>query len=183
MGTRWSEEEKAILRDIWKSPIPANLQAHRLPLRNIDNINRMAVRLKLGAKRRDYSPMLQVIRELMRDGEPRTTKEIAARVNGSVCQVRILLDAEVTGKRFHVMRWSQGGRNGQWQKVYRFGKGRNAECPAPMTQSERNRKFLERADPDEMEFRHKRYYLRRLIKTGRATRRDPLTEALFGRAA
>lgn len=183
MAKKWSEQEKDIVRDIWASPMHVKLQTHRLPGRNLHSIQAMAIKLKLGAKSRGFSPKLVEIKALMRDGEPRTSKEIAARVGMSMCQVRGLLAVEIEEKRFHVASWRQQGRNGQWLRLYRSGKGRSAAQPAPMTVNERAAKFLSNVDPDEFEFKRKRYYLRRLIKTGRAIRRDALTEALFGRAA
>lgn len=182
MGARWSEEEKQVLREIWASPIPVKLQTHKLPTRNIDSIKQMGSKLGLNGKNRAFSPLLEKIRELMADRQPRTSLEVAMRVGGSISQVRDLMDGECAVNRFHIERWQQTGSNGRWQKVFKMGRGKNAEKPTPMTNMQRSRLFRARVDQDEYLFKRKKYALNRAIKTGRVIRRDPLVAALFGEA-
>lgn len=176
---RWSEEDKAILRDIWASPEPIESQVHRLPGRTVDHLRQKANALKLGSKPRG-SQGWKRIRAALQGGALLTTQAIADIVHLSGQQVRELLDAAVLRGEVHVFDWVRVSRNGKAQKRYRLGAGQSAKEPAHFTAEQRQERWLNKQDPHELFMRRRRYYVRKLADNGRLARRDPLTAALFG---
>ncbi len=180
MGAKWTDEEIATLREMWQSPIPMKHQMHRLPGRGAEYAFRMARKLGLGLKNRSYSKMLFEIEKLMSDGKPRTARDVFKEIDIELSHARDLLTRLVSEQRAHIPIWRQTGCNGQWQAIYLIGKGESQPKPRPMTQKQRTERFLSRLDPVEIDIMKQRYAARKR-KAPRVI--DPITQALFGRAA
>lgn len=181
MAARWSEEEEATLREIWRTPGLLKVQVDRLPRRNADTAQKHAEKLKLGRKAHFASPLLDRIKALMADNMPRPVREIALLAAGSELHTRDMLRAAVERKEFSIPKYAPSPVNGNFEALYKLGAGRNAKKPRARTSAERCREWRRKQDPIEREFRAKRYELNRRIKAG--VRPDPLAAALFGSAA
>ncbi len=180
MGAKWTEEEIATLREMWQSPVPMKDQMHRLPGRSAEYAFRMAKKLGMGFKNRAYSEMLGHIEKLMMDGKPRSVHDVFKEIAVDLGHARDLLTRLVHEERAHIAIWRQTGCNGQWQALYVIGKGVNVPKPKPMTQKQRTERFMSRLDPVDIDIMKKRYAARKR-KAPRVI--DPITQALFGRAA
>lgn len=176
---RWSDEDKAILREIWKSTESIQSQVHRLPGRTAEHLRQKAKDLGLERKPRS-APGWKRIRDTLAGGRIMTIQDLAEAVHLSTQQVRELLDAAVERGDAHIFDWVRVSRNGHAQKRFKLGSGKNAKAPAHFTHAERQERWESKQDPEELFIRRRRYYTRKLAETGKLVRRDPLTAALFG---
>ncbi|MDR5784086.1 hypothetical protein QCE63_32210 [Caballeronia sp. LZ065] len=180
MRALWSDEEIEVLKEMWKSPIPTKLQAHKLPGRAVHSIERKAFKLGLAHKPRSYSELVFEVEKLLSDCKPRTRLDVFKEI--AICwgHLHEVMTRVVDEERAHIAVWRQVGKKGQWQAIYLGGKGESAKKPSPMTQRQRNLRYLERVDPVELEIMKKKYNVRRRRAIPKV---DDLTQAFFGRAA
>lgn len=177
MAKRWSPEENLILTRIWRSPALLKTQMHLLPGRTYGNANQHATKkLKLGLK---CSPGSQVFRQadvLMGDNRPRTAREIAVLISRSAQHVRRVMQAAVKRREYRIVQWNQAPTGGEWQAIYRRGRGKSKPRPTPLTSAERGRKYRKRVAAQGVKTE-----LSRVGKVSLVPPRDELMDALYGR--
>jgi hypothetical protein len=182
MGKRWTDEERQIIRDIWSSPVFLKIDYSLLPGRSYASVAKEASKLGLGHKTKPVGPVMAKINALMQDGQPRTAKEVSKALGASRTYVHDALAAAVKRGEYHVRGFGMKPTHRRDEAAFRIGKGKSAVKPAPETPAERARRFRREVDKVEYSFKRKQYTLNRKIKVG-GVRRDPLTEAFFGKAA
>jgi hypothetical protein len=180
MAAVWTQQEIETLRVMWQSSVPIKDQMHLLPGRSMQYAFRKAKQLGFGAKHRGHSEMLGVVADLMADGKARAAIDVFKEIDIDLGHARELLGRLVNEGRAHITLWRQAGCNGQWQALYVIGAGVSQPKPKKMTQKQRVERFMKRIDPVEWEIRKQRYAAR---KRKAPRMKDPIIQALFGRAA
>jgi hypothetical protein len=180
MGKRWSPEEKAILKKIWRSPRLLKSHMDLLPGRTYDTAMQHATKvLKLGPKCPPASQVFRLADALMADKKVRPIREIADLTGRSVHQIRIVLNAAVERGEYRIVRWSASTTGGELQAFYKKGGGRTLPRPARLTSAERSRRFRERLGQKKYNAWRAKY--QRAQPKPFELPRDELLDALYGR--
>jgi len=143
---KWTEPEKAMLREWWPTSNPIRLWAHLLPSKSQSAIISMAKRLKLGirpvSRKPTYVHSWICIEQLLSDGIVRSVPEIAERTGFNASVVRKQMKDRI-GLQVYVSEWRLEGT----KYVAQFALGAfkpNAKRPKPKTHAEKQRLYYER---------------------------------------
>lgn len=182
MGKRWTDDDREIVRDIWKKPELLKNAADRLPDRTYASIAKEACKLGLGRKTKSHGKLIALLKTILADGVPRSAKELAAQTDRARSHVFETLMSAVARGELHIPGYGLTPTHRRNEACFKIGKGKSLARPAAETPVERGRRFRREVDKLEYSFKRKQYTLNRKIKLG-GVQRDALTEAFFGKAA
>ena len=141
---RWTEQEDAILREIWKSSRPVKEQMHRLPLRTARAVLARAQDLGITGSRKvetfARSTLLALIHRDLKAGECLASPDVAAKYSCSTKHAGELLSVAHDRKEIHVSEWRRTRVAGPYVAVYAWGDKPDAIKPPPKTKQEYNRR-------------------------------------------
>jgi hypothetical protein len=126
MAKRWSDEENAVLREVWKTAGPLENSLDRFPGRTMHSIYKQAAKLDLASRPRPEPATLNRIAAVLGDNKPRTAVQIADEIKTPEHRVRVHLATLIERKQVFVLSYE-----GPYQSaIFMIGNGENAELPA-----------------------------------------------------
>lgn len=144
MKKKWTDEENAIIREIWASSRPVKEGFHRLPNRGERAILYHAQALGISGNRciekHARSMVLTLVHRAMKEGASMSSPEIAKRYSCSVKHAGELLAASRERKEIHISEWIRNRVAGPYVAVYAWGNKPDAVRPASKTSKEYNRR-------------------------------------------
>lgn len=133
MAMRWSDDEKNVVREIWKLGEPVASLLHRLPGRTEFAVCKMAEKLGLPGKVvTKVATCRDALLSLLADAAPRTQGEMAAAVGFSLKQVRLVVAQLADGGQIHIAEY----REPYNERIYVWGAGENAPRRQPLTRKQ-----------------------------------------------
>jgi hypothetical protein len=140
----WSEEENAILREIWASSRPVKEGFHRLPNRGERAIVLHAQALGISGNRKidehARSTILSLVHREMKSGASMSSLDVVAKYSCHVKHAGELLKASRNRAEIHVAEWIRTRTAGPYLAVYAWGNKPDAVRPAAKTSKEYNRR-------------------------------------------
>jgi hypothetical protein len=144
MGARWTDVERLVVCEIWKTPVRVEDQLHLLPGRTVDAVYREAEKLKIGRKAlpvRDPIAVLDcdkaVLRTILNAEKGMSIDEIHRGSDVGKHRLRDALREMLAAEEIHISEYAGGYRTAH----YKLGKGTNAVKPGGMTSKERRKRF------------------------------------------
>lgn len=148
MNKLWTEEENAILREIWASSRPVKESFHRLPNRGERAILYHAQALGISGNRKidqhARSSILSLVHREMKAGAAMSSRDVADRLKCSITHAGELLRASCARKEIHVAEWNRNRVAGPYIAIYAWGNKPAAARPASKTSKEYNRRRTQR---------------------------------------
>ncbi|WP_213761794.1 hypothetical protein [Caballeronia sp. dw_19] len=184
----WSDEEKALVADVWARPEGLKKSVHLFNGRTIDGIKHMAH--KLGLPPRSTGPANRggpneaLVLQLL-ELRPMDITELAVKIGVSERAARFRVNDLHAAGRIHITRWERFSPHGAPSRMWALGPGEDAPRPKPIPRTTLQREWLKRMrreDPDKYERLLARKRLAERVRTGTIVRRDPAAAALFGPA-
>lgn len=184
----WSDEEKALVADVWARPEGLKESVHLFNGRTIDGIKHMAHKMQLpprtaGPANRGGPNEARVLQLL--ELRPMDITELAVKIGISERAARFRVNDLHAAKRVHITRWEHFSQQGVPSRVWALGAREDAPRPNPIPPATRQRDLIKRMrkeDPDAYERLLARKRLAERIRTGTLIKRDPAAAALFGPA-
>lgn len=175
---RWTDEENALLRELWKSSMKIDVLAGHFPGRKHFTVYEHARRvLNLPARRipQPFDDLLtwrQISEHLAK--HPATAKEISIATGILQSTVTGLLNSR-RGRSVHVSSYARQIMNGIPVRVWSLGEGKDAPKPKALTDTERKRKYMKRLrkeEPERIELWAEKNRVRKQANAGKLARRD-----------
>jgi hypothetical protein len=175
MGKPWSDEENAILREIYRSKEGITQLIHMLPGRTRNQASKHAAKLCLARKERK-TEVYDSIDKLMKDGIERNVAAIMSATGVSKSSISVYMQKQVEMGLMHIiMKPVEGFVSTQKRAHYKIGLGPNGPKSVEAKEDDEAVMF-------EREIERRRKEIRRKEKAGTLIPVDPLLNAFFGRA-
>ena len=185
----WSDEEKALVVDVWARPEGLKKSVHLFNGRTVDGIKHMAH--KMGLPPRSAGPANRggpneaIVLQWL-ELRPMDITELAVKIGISERAARFRVNDLHAAGKIHITRWERFSQHGVATRIWALGAGQDAPRPKPIPQKIRETdrmKRMRRNDP----LKYARFLARKRlmegIRTGRIAKRDQAVQALFGPAA
>jgi hypothetical protein len=184
----WTDEEKAVLIDVWSRPEGLKRNLHLFSGRSIDSLKHKA--RSMGLPPRSTGPANrggpnEVLILKLLELRPMDITEVAVKLGIWERPARFRLKALHAAGKVHIDRYERFSPHGPAARMWALGPGVDAPRPKPIPQAQRQRELLHRMrreDPFAYERLLARKRLMELIRSGRLVKRDPAAAALFGGA-
>ncbi|MFD1556013.1 hypothetical protein ACFSHT_10310 [Paraburkholderia silviterrae] len=102
MPRKWTDDELATVRDIWRAGCHVGEQMHRLPGRTANAVHKLAERLGLGSKVPLVESYPEAILDLLRDGRPWTYGELVTEFGASHKTIRRIVGRMLDQRQLYV---------------------------------------------------------------------------------